>query len=50
MKNLLVKATTLPSSPQQVLALYKNTPLDFSAGTQFRYSNMGYQLLGYLIQ
>jgi CubicO group peptidase (beta-lactamase class C family) len=42
--------TTLPSSPQQVIALYKKLPLDFPAGTQFRYSNMGYQLLGYIIQ
>jgi len=42
--------STLPSSPQQLLALYKHTSLDFPAGTQFRYSNTGYQLLGYIIQ
>jgi len=47
---LINPPTTLPSSPQQVIALYKNLPLDFPAGTQLRYSNTGYQLLGYIIQ
>ena len=46
--------TTMPSTPQQaveeVVALYKNKPLDFAPGTQFSYSNEGYGALGYIIQ
>ena len=41
--------TPLPSSPQQFIALYKNLPLNFPAGTQFVYST-DYLLLGYIIQ
>ncbi len=46
--------TTIPSTLQQaveeVVALYKDKPLDFAPGTQFSYSNEGYGALGYIIQ
>lgn len=41
---------TLPSSPEGVLALYKDLPLDFPAGTKYEYRNENYQFLGYVIQ
>jgi CubicO group peptidase (beta-lactamase class C family) len=36
--------------PENLLALFKNKPLDFRPGTQFRYSSAGYEVLGYIIQ
>lgn len=38
------------SSPQDWFARYNNVPLAFSAGTQFNYCNVCYQILGYVIQ
>src|SRR5437667_3453674 len=38
------------SSPQQLFATYKNIRLLSPPGSVFRYSNGGYQLLGYIIQ
>jgi CubicO group peptidase (beta-lactamase class C family) len=40
----------LPASPEGILALYKDVPLDFTPGTKYQYSNEGYQILGYVIQ
>lgn len=37
-------------TPRQLVALIEAQPLDFVPGTQFRYSNSGYVLLGYLIE
>lgn len=34
----------------QVLALFRDKPLDFPPGQQFRYSNSGYYLLGMIIE
>lgn len=39
-----------PLSRQQMMALFKDKPLDFSPGTQWSYSNSGYVLLGYIIE
>lgn len=39
-----------PTSPEQLVALYQVKPLNFTPGAQFKYSNVGYQLLGYIIQ
>lgn len=36
-------------SPQELVGLFRNEPLDFEPGTTFRYSNSGYVLLGYII-
>jgi CubicO group peptidase (beta-lactamase class C family) len=42
--------TTLPATPEEVIALYNDVPLDFPAGTKYEYSNEGYQALGYVIE
>ncbi len=39
-----------PTTEEQMLALFKDKPLDFSPGTGWNYSNSGYMLLGYIIQ
>ncbi len=39
-----------PTSPQQLIELFKNKPLEFEPGSQFVYSNSGYVLLGYIIE
>lgn len=37
-------------TPTQLLALFKNKPLDFKPGAKFQYSNSGYEVLGYIIE
>lgn len=37
-------------TPRQLVTLIEAQPLDFVPGTQFRYSNSGYVLLGYLVE
>lgn len=41
---------TKPHTREQMLALFKDKPLDFSPGTNWSYSNSGYMLLGYIIE
>ncbi len=38
-----------PVTPAQLMAHFKDKPLDFTPGTRYRYSNSGYALLGYII-
>ena len=45
-----VATWTLPTTPEQLIARFKNQPLDFPPGSRFRYSNSGYVLLGYIIE
>jgi CubicO group peptidase (beta-lactamase class C family) len=40
----------LDMTPQEVINLFKNEPMDFSPGTKFLYNNSGYFLLGYIIE
>lgn len=40
----------LPLSPDSMIALFKNKPLDFSPGTKWNYSNSGYFLLGVIVE
>ncbi|HEX9510004.1 MAG TPA: serine hydrolase [Puia sp.] len=42
--------TTHPINRDSLIARFKNTPLDFSPGEKFSYSNSGYILLGYIIE
>jgi CubicO group peptidase (beta-lactamase class C family) len=44
------KLQALPMTPEQIVATFKDKPLDFEPGTKFSYSNSGYVLLGYLIE
>ena len=37
-------------TPAELVARFKDKPLDFEPGTQFRYSNSGYVLLGYILE
>ena len=37
-------------TPEQLVAWFKDKPLEFQPGTDWRYSNSGYVLLGYLIE
>ena len=37
-------------SPQQLIDMFKDQPLDFEPGSNNRYSNSGYILLGYIIE
>jgi CubicO group peptidase (beta-lactamase class C family) len=39
-----------PSNKEKMMALFKDKPLDFSPGTDWKYSNSGYSLLGYIIE
>jgi CubicO group peptidase (beta-lactamase class C family) len=35
---------------EQIMATFKDQPLDFTPGAQWAYSNSGYQLLGYVLE
>jgi len=41
---------TKPHTLDQLIAYFKNKPLDFEPGTKFNYSNSGYLLLSYIIE
>ncbi len=44
------KLQTRQTTPVRLLNDFKSKPLDFKPGTKFKYSNSGYEVLGYIIQ
>lgn len=48
--NFMKNEVSKPKSREQMMALFKDKPLDFSPGTKWSYSNSGYSLLGYIIE
>ncbi|MCI1188541.1 serine hydrolase [Hymenobacter sp. DH14] len=42
--------STTPQTPTQLVAIFANLPLDFAPGTQHKYSNSNYILLGAIIE
>jgi len=48
--DFLKNKATLPVGPAELLAEYKNKPLDFAVGERNSYSNSGYHLLGIIIE
>jgi len=46
----LMEKREIGATPQEIVATFKNLPLQFEPGTDFRYSNSGYFLLGLIIE
>jgi CubicO group peptidase (beta-lactamase class C family) len=39
-----------PTTPEKLLAFFRDKPLEFEPGSKWKYSNSGYEVLGYLIE
>ena len=44
------KMEPFPATPEQLVAVFRDKPLDFEPDEKFSYSNSGYVLLGYLME
>ncbi|HUH27502.1 serine hydrolase [Gelidibacter sp.] len=49
MPNFKTRAKT-DMSPKELIDVFKNEPMDFAPGDQYKYNNSGYVLLGYIIE
>lgn len=49
-REFMEKEVEKPHSQAEMIALFSNKSLEFTPGTDWRYSNSGYQLLGYIIE
>jgi CubicO group peptidase (beta-lactamase class C family) len=45
-----LKISILPKTPDEMIALFRDLPLEFEPGSSFKYNNSGYFLLGVLIE
>jgi hypothetical protein len=45
-----VATWTEPATPEELIARFKDMPLEFPPGSRFKYSNSGYALLGYITE
>jgi len=41
---------TEPTTPEKLLAFFRDKPLEFEPGSKWNYSNSGYEVLGYIIE
>jgi CubicO group peptidase (beta-lactamase class C family) len=41
---------TQPTTPEKLLAFFRDKPLEFEPGSKWKYSNSGYEVLGYVIE
>ncbi len=41
---------THPTTPEKLVAFFRDKPLDFEPGSKWSYSNSGYEVLGYIIE
>ena len=48
--SFMANEITKHKSREEMMALFKDKPLDFSPGSGWNYSNSGYSLLGYIIE
>jgi len=39
-----------PTTPEKLLAFFRDKPLEFEPGSKWNYSNSGYEVLGYIIE
>ena len=44
------KISSIDLSPQEIIKLTRDQPLEFEPGTAYAYDNTGYILLGYVIE
>ncbi len=49
-RSFMEKEVSNPKTREQMIALFKDKPLDFSPGSSWNYSNSAYSLLGYIIE
>lgn len=48
--DFMMNKVAIPHTEEQMIALFKDKPLNFEPGTKYDYSNSGYMLLGYIIE
>jgi len=41
---------TQPATPDKLIAFFRDKPLEFEPGSKWKYSNSGYEVLGYVIE